>query len=214
MRSVVLILAFLAFPALAANVYKCKGATGELIYQNLPCPNGAKPIARGSYAPVADDPRQAAAAAQAADRLHERDAMNQTAAQPQDTYYDVSGSGSANAAADQKQNAEYQATLKRWGKRMAGPPPPGYVQDPPRRDTFDKERLARDAAPKPARIQTCNPTAGSNVTCFGSDGSISNGHVDEAGRGTMFGSDGSVEQMHGMPNRDGSCVRDINGFCN
>lgn len=127
MHSIVFILVFLAFPAFAANVYKCKGRTGETIYQNLPCLSGAKPIAHGSYAAVPDDPRQAAAAAQEANRLHERDAVNQSAAQSQDAYSGTVRIDSAAAQASQKQNAEYQATLKRWGKRMAGPPPAGYV---------------------------------------------------------------------------------------
>jgi len=53
-----LVLIVLSAPGAAADVYKCKGAKGETIYQNLPCPAGAAELSRGSYAPAPDDPGQ------------------------------------------------------------------------------------------------------------------------------------------------------------
>lgn len=63
-----------ATPILAAPVYKCKGKQGETIYQNLPCPNGTKPVAKGEYAPAPDSPDQYYAAARAANEIRERQA--------------------------------------------------------------------------------------------------------------------------------------------
>ena len=234
MRSVVFILAFFAFPALAANVYKCKGGKGELIYQNLPCPNGAAPIATGHYDQAPDDPRQAVAAADEADRIRFERTQQPAAidltrsgadqrARDVDAWSavrrdsrSVAGRQAIKEAANSQEakDAIYRAEVKRWGKRVAGQPPMGYAAAPSPRDTFDAERLARDSAHKPPRIQTCNTMNGGDVTCFGCDGSIANGHVDDSGSGTLFGADGSIEQMHDMPKRDGSCVRDINDFCN
>jgi hypothetical protein len=46
------------FSASAVDVYKCKSADGTTIYQNEPCPQGAKEIAKGEYQRQADTTQQ------------------------------------------------------------------------------------------------------------------------------------------------------------
>lgn len=98
MRKLILLSALLALPVLAsaADIYKCKGSKGEIIYQDVPCQNGAKPIAAGHYQQVPDDPRQAYAAAQEADRIHEKQGMYQ--ATTQQPYQSISGEQRRRAA--------------------------------------------------------------------------------------------------------------------
>lgn len=92
-----------------------------------------------------------------------------------------------------------RANLRRIAEQMPAPEmPPKTVR----------------AVPKAPVVQTCNQNAGGTITCFGTDGSVLNGHVNPSGRGTLFGSDGSVRQLNSTPDRDGACVLDQNGFCN
>lgn len=224
LRTLAFLLILLSLPAFAGEVYKCKAADGSVTFTNVKCPEKAQAQHYGSYQAAEDSPDQYFQAAEEADRIRSaRGEVPQTV--PGETHEDermrqsdwasaVMRDARSTAGRQQIRDdansqgakvAKYREDVKRWGKRMAGEPPPGYVAP--------QQTRRATPPPKPPVMQTCNPTGGGTVTCFGNDGSISNGHVDQDGRGTMFGSDGSIRQMQGMPNRAGSCVVDINGFC-
>lgn len=75
--------AFMASPCAAAPVYKCKGTTGETIYQNTPCPSGTQQLGRGEYNSAPDAPSRYDSAG---------DVVNQISAR-QDTTRDAGGLG-------------------------------------------------------------------------------------------------------------------------
>lgn len=202
MRAVLVLLAMIAMPCSAGQVYKCKGPKGEVTFTNIKCPENASTQKYGTFQPEADNPRQYR------DAVADHNAREEAAQQQSMTSsYATPTVQASNTPDNSKRDAEYRETRKRWGARMAGPPPDGYTKAPP------------TAAPivsalKPAATQTCKQNGGGSVTCFGSDGTIANGHVNENGSGTMFNSNGAIQQIHSMPKRDGACVPDVNGFCN
>lgn len=65
---VLLLLCIICFipPAHAVEIYKCKAASGETIYQNEPCPKNSVAVAQGSYNRQPDDPTTQKAAEAAA----------------------------------------------------------------------------------------------------------------------------------------------------
>ena len=48
----------IAAPALAADIYKCKGKNGEVAFSNVPCDGKASAPVYSTYVPVKDDPPQ------------------------------------------------------------------------------------------------------------------------------------------------------------
>lgn len=54
-----------AAPALADNIYKCKGKNGEVAFSNVPCDGKASAPVHSTYVPVKDDPPQTAQIEQA-----------------------------------------------------------------------------------------------------------------------------------------------------
>lgn len=79
---VVVALAFLAFPpAFAGEVYKCKGANGEITFTNIKCPEKSSVQHYATFAPAPDSPDQSIAAEEAADRIHAEEAQAQTQAE-------------------------------------------------------------------------------------------------------------------------------------
>jgi hypothetical protein len=55
---ILLILLVASLDVQAVDVYKCKAANGTTIYQNEPCPQGARQIAKGEYQRQADTTAQ------------------------------------------------------------------------------------------------------------------------------------------------------------
>ena len=214
----------------AGDVYKCKGSKGETIYQSQPCPAGTKPLGTAHFEPVVDDPHQARAAAAEADRIHADQAAAAanvyTPVEAPNSYAGAQSDAASIASRDSRSSAyrewkesqksasgeaarKYNEDRKRWGSRLAGPPPAGYDASPPAPMSHATH------APSAPVAQSCTTGAGGATTCFGSDGSISNGHVNPSGNGTLFGSDGSIQNVQAVPKQPNStCIRDANGFCN
>jgi hypothetical protein len=56
MRILVLFLAFVSLPAAAQHIYKCKTASGTMIYQQTPCPSSTRTESVRTYVPAPDSP--------------------------------------------------------------------------------------------------------------------------------------------------------------
>jgi hypothetical protein len=219
MRTLLLCAALIASPVFAGQVYKCKGPKGEVTFTNIKCPDDAPAVAVGHYDAVADDPRQAVAAHEEALRIRgEQEAqyedalaqqtMNQQITDPNRDREDTL----RRSADDAKKFTKYDEDLQRWGARVAGRPPPRYPIAASSDDDGTTRREHRRHEPPPS--SNCTGNGGGSVTCFGSDGSISNGQIDPTGHGTMFGSDGSVRQIDAENAQGQNCNMDSNGFCN
>lgn len=196
----VLALVLASFSASAAQLYKCKGSSGETIYQNLPCPAGSKILAKGSYERAPDDPSQMRAAAAEASRIRrEQDAAAEMATAS--TYYSAPATTTAQSGSDvdmNKADEKYRADKARWGKRLAGDKPPGYD------DRHPRGTASQTAMPPTSRptysvdpITQFNPRTGEashgtrdsdgNVTIFNNrTGESSHGHADGNGNVTLF----------------------------
>jgi hypothetical protein len=237
MRPFAMILLLAALPAAGADVYKCKGAKGETIYQNLPCPVGTKPLAKGHYDAVPDDPRQF----EAAEADHRaRMARQQQAEQAAATAYsgpstrelqsDAASIAShdsrstaarearaADASSAAAQDAAYRETRRRWGERVAGPAPPGYAE----RQAMPRARDDTPVQPAPAApVHTTGCRQGGfSVDCTNSDGSMSYGSVDPYGNGHVYSQDGKPtlnihrDAAGHEKADDGTCIRDVFGHC-
>jgi hypothetical protein len=124
----------------------------------------------------------------------------------------------ADKQSDEVRDAKYRADLARWGERMAGPPPPGYVKESKRRAQHeDRDAIARPAPAPPVYPTGCKQN-GSSVHCNKSDGSVSYGSVDAFGNGRVHAADGSSQQIRRDPfghekTEDGTCVKDLSGQC-
>ncbi|MBA8884918.1 hypothetical protein FHW13_002769 [Dokdonella fugitiva] len=224
MRIVVLLLALvISSPVWSAPVYKCKGAKGETIYQNLPCPKGTQTVAHGEYAREPDNPtqyyealregnairarREAAAEAAMIDRSHESSA--------------TSSSEAETSAAVAKSDAKYREDRKRWGNRLAGPKPEGYDERNPKvtlhRGAAESTGISPSSTSAPVTYDDCKQV-GSSVHCVGSDGSVASGSIDAWGNGRASGAGGDVRfrpnPVTGKPQSDsGTCVKDVYGQC-
>ena len=215
MRKLILLSAMLTLPVLAsaADVYKCKGSKGEIIYQDVSCPNDAMAIATGHYDLAPDDPIQTVAAAREAERIHDAREQQQRAAEQQVSQIEqVEQSRNAAlvrgklAAAKAKGEQEMRESARRWGTGVVA-----------RNDDRDSSRM--NAAQKtPPETVSCSGGAAGSVNCFNSDGTMSYGHRNSNGSGVLYNDDGSSENL----SRDGSghtktesgiCVRNIYGEC-
>lgn len=217
--------------AWSAQVYKCKSATGPTIYQNTPCPENTKLVGHGSYEPEPDNPTQSYAAAEEAERIQTQRALDAQAARERFATMHQNNESmgmprqrEALSPIDEKKIAEYSETRRRWGKRMAGAPPPGWQE----REDSKQRRAARDdaldvpspsAAPHdPVTYDDCKQV-GSSVHCWGSDGSIASGSIDAYGNGHAHGVNGQSVDFHRDPatgtvkSRDGACVKNLAGVC-
>jgi len=229
MRYAALVLAIIALPCTAGQVYKCKGPKGEVTFTNIKCPEKTEATQVGTYEKAADSPDQLRdALSDAAARRARENATQDASALPADTQpEDTSDAAAAatrdrrsiagrqqidaDAASDAAKDAKYRADLKRWGKRMAGDPPPGYDERNPQRQAARGD----DTQNRGPETQFCNQAAGGEMTCFGTHGTISQGHVDQQGNATMFKSTGGIQQMQVAPNAGTNCVSmDASGNCN
>jgi hypothetical protein len=224
----------IALPAFAGQVYKCKGPKGEVTFTNIKCPENAAAQHYGSFAPTRDDPSASQAIAEDIQEKHEREYID-AEQRPTSTYSQmdansdaasissrdsrsVAGRAAQRAVANSPgaKSEEYEHTRKRWGARMAGPPPANYTQTAPAHTP--RPVASTPAAPK-APVYTTGCTQNqSSVDCTHSDGSVSVGSVDAWGNGQVHGSDGSFQSIHRDPlghstTSDGTCVKDIYGKC-
>lgn len=113
------LIACFVLSAHAVQIFKCKGASGETIYQNEPCPRGSVAVARGSYNREPDDPTtQQAATDEAARTNAQREYEIQAAAttshdeQPQVSAYE-SETAARNA---QVEAGSYASRIGRHGR--------------------------------------------------------------------------------------------------
>lgn len=211
----VLVCAFIAFfvtmcsrpyDADAGEVYKCKGPNGEVTFTNIKCPEKTEAQHYGTYAPAQDSPDQYYAAADEAEAIRARD---QAAAEAVDT---ARAQRRAQRAAtsdlvsalteDQRSAAGREATRARLAREAAMPA-----------RTRDEARVAAREPPAAPVIRNCTGSGGS-VTCFGSDGSISNGAVNAHGNATMFDSDGTIRQMPVRSKNGRTCTQFGDSNCN
>lgn len=193
----------------ADNVYKCKGASGEMIYQSDPCPAGATPIARGRYDRQPDDPSNNIeavneAAADNAKRENQRRAAN-AAAQvdtpnepPQQSEYER-----------QREARRAQIEAGSYRSRIGDSGPPkvnGYSQQPTSSAQMDMP-IARHATTHPSEPTDCRTNAG-NVTCYDDHSNISFGHTDPAGNTDVISADGTSTRLS-----SDTCIKDQYGKC-
>lgn len=216
MRFLPLLLLALSAPLAAAPVYKCKGAKGETIYQNLPCPAGAKTLATGAYAPVPDDPSQMRAAHAEAQRIRQEREDAAYAAQASAGYEQTGVAPSNEPTVDPRKVEKWKEDRARWGSRLAGPPPPGAVE--PRRAAPAPTFAEAPPAQKPPAYTTGCKQNGTSITCTDSNGGFSHGSVNPYGSGSVSNADGSITTIRRDPaghlkTQDGTCVKDIYGQC-
>ena len=193
----------------ADNVYKCKGAAGETIYQSDPCPAGSTPIARGRYDRQPDDPSnniEAAneAAADNARRENQRRAVN-AAAQT-----DVQN--------EPPQQSEYERQREARRAQIEAGSYRSRVGDsgPPRENGYPRQPAEpADIAPSrthPISQQMEAPTdcrgMGGSVTCYDSRGNVSSGRTNTAGSTDVFGTDGTMTTLP-----SDTCIKDQYGKC-
>ena len=232
-----LVLALFAAPlAHADHVYKCKGASGETIYQNDPCPDGATTIAHGTYDRQPDNPRNNIEATNAAADANEQREYNRQAANAASGFDEEPEHESEYARQTRERREHIEAGSYRSRVGHSGP---AKVQgdEIARRPTMDSNinggrpvPLPSDtssspqhaaAAPSPAMHMTqappppqqfdnsdCRRSAGGNVTCWDSQGNASTGHTDPSGHTGVYGKDG---QWTRLPND--TCIKDNFGNC-
>lgn len=240
MRYAALVLAMIALPCAAGQVYKCKGPNGEVTFTNIKCPEKTEATQIGTYEKAADSPDQLrdALSDAAARRARENAAQDVSALSADTQLEDTSDAAAAatrdrrsiagrqqidtEAASDAAKDAKYRADLKRWGKRMAGEPPPGYEERAASRrgrgNSEDERHVPADATARRSEPVSCKQNSG-NVDCFNSDGTFSYGHVNPVtGAGAVYDQNGNATTIRrdplGHPETDnGTCVKDIYGNC-
>jgi hypothetical protein len=221
------LLLLVALPCAAGQVYKCKGPKGEVTFTNIKCPENSEAQQYGKYEKAPDSPDQYFDAIEQAEARRTRVEQEQSQAQlaPSSPQPEADGRSMQSDAAsrvteDSRSLAGGEARRER-AKAERETSSANYWRGTPFEER--SERTARErhreapspqSAPKPPVTQFCNGTGGGNMTCFGTDGTVSNGHVDRGGHATMFNSNGTVEQTQVGRNANRTCVRDANGFCN
>lgn len=193
----------------AASVYKCKGPNGEVTFTNVKCPEKTQAEHYSSYTPAADSPDQYVATVDEAEATRARD---EAAAQSVDAER-------ARRRAQRDATSDLVSALGEDQRSIAG--------REARRARLEREAAAATAAREdvPTMLADDSPSArapvinncsssGGSLTCFGSDGSISNGNVNANGSATMFGSDGSIRQMPVRSANGRTCTQFGDSDCN
>lgn len=105
MRTILLLLAFVALPCSAGQIYKCKGPKGEVIFSNIKCPEKSEVQSVSTYQPSPDSPDQLRAAHQEARRIRDRDSA---------VVYDQPAQSGTQRAEAAPAGFQCEANGKRW----------------------------------------------------------------------------------------------------
>jgi hypothetical protein len=211
--------------AAAGEVFKCKAADGGVTFTNIKCPEKSSVQHYGSYTAVADDPQKPAPA----DDIGSAPIPTAPSRRPRiqkETDFDRIAREKdelQKSSLRRKKSEEYEASLEKWGPRMAGQPPDGYIPKTKRQVAVDSDDTppisgTTMAVHERPRTTDCSQSSGS-ITCYHTDGSISSGSANPVtGSATLFNTDGTTERVSRNPagksaTEDGTCVKDIYGQC-
>lgn len=205
----ILLAGVVSLAAHADNVYKCKGAAGETIYQSDPCPAGSTPIARGRYNRQPDDPRNNIEAANEAASDNARREYQRRAANA------ATQIGAQNQPAQQSEyerqrearRAQIEAGSYRSRIGDSGPPRiNGYNRPVAPAEPIDMP-ATRPVVTQPSEPNDCRTNMG-NVTCYDDHSNISFGRTDPAGNTDVIGADGTSTRLS-----SDTCIKDQYGQC-